>query len=417
MPRSILTFSLLCIFLSGCAQSIRYKIEPSYTTHDPEFVTTMGNLLGPPILTGNKITTLRNGDQIFPPMLAAIRSAKESINFETFVYWKGDVGQTFADALSERARAGVRVHIIIDWLGSDRIDKKYIDQMRAAGCDVIRYHAIHWYNLTTALRIDHRTHRKLLIVDGRIGFTGGVGIADEWAGDARNDKEYRDNHYMVEGPLVAQLQAAFMDNWIRTTGRVLIGDSYFPVLKPAGDQPGQVFKSSPSGGAESMQLLYLLSIAAARDHIRLASAYFIPDDLTTQALIDAKHRGVTVEILLPGRHIDVEIVRSASHARWGPLLKAGIEIYEYRHTMYHVKQAIFDDQWSCIGSSNLDPRSFRINDEVNLNVLDKGFAKEQIELFEMDKARSHRWTYEEWARRSVIERFGELFGQLLMPEL
>ncbi len=222
----------------------------------------MGNLLGPPILTGNKITTLRNGDEIFPPMLAAIRSAKESINFETFVYWKGETGKAFADAFSDRARAGVKVHVIIDWLGADRIDQSYIDEMKRSGCEVIRYHAIHWYNLTTAFGIDHRTHRKLLVVDGSIGFTGGVGIADEWAGDARNDTEYRDNHYMVKGPVVAQLQAAFMDNWIKTTGKVLHGDSYFPELGRAGDQSAQVFKSSPTGGSESMQLVYLLSIAA-----------------------------------------------------------------------------------------------------------------------------------------------------------
>jgi cardiolipin synthase len=408
-----LTLSLL----PSCTQSIPYKVDHKYPIDSPAFRQTLGNLLGPPLVDGNRITTLRNGDQIFPAMLAAIRSARRTITFETFVYWKGTIGQEFADALTDRARHGVRVHVILDWLGTDKIDPAYLDEMKSAGVQIVRYHKIHWYTIPTALKVDHRTHRKLLVVDGRIGLIGGVGIADEWAGDARNPHEWRDNHYQIEGPLVAQLQAAFNDNWIKTTGQVLHGPDYFPVLHPAGPSPAQVFKSGPQGGADSMQLLYLLSVAAAEHHIRLASAYFIPDDLTTKSLLDARKRGVQIDILLPGPQIDIEPVRQASRAKWGPLLKAGVRIYEFQPTMFHVKQAIFDDRWVSIGSSNLDPRSFRLNDEANLNVLDPAFAAEQIRLFEQDKSRAREITYDHWSHRPFDKRLHEVLPSLLTPEL
>jgi cardiolipin synthase len=414
---SVLCLAALLLF-SGCAaNTVRYKIDHRYAVGDDQFVRTMDVLLGPALVRGNKVTTLRNGRESFPAMLAAIRSAKRTVDFETFVYWRGDIGQAFADALAERARAGVAVHVIIDWVGADKIDQGYIDEMRKAGAQVVRYHALHWYNVGSAAKLNHRTHRKLLIVDGTTGFTGGIGIADEWGGDARNPDEWRDNHYKVDGPVVAELQAAFLDNWMKTTGEVLHGEPYFPPLAPAGDMTGQVFKSSAEGGAASMQLLYLLSVTAARDHVRLASAYFVPDQQTTDALIAARQRGVTVEILVPGKHIDVEIVRGASRARWGPLLRAGIEIYEYDQTMFHVKQAIFDDQWVSIGSSNLDARSFKMNDEANLNVLDRAFARQQIAVFEADKAKAHRITYQAWRDRPWTEKFAEDMASILGPLL
>src|SRR5262245_14290952 len=310
-----------------------YRIVTEYTVGDEEFKRTIGNLLGPGLVGGNTIKTLVNGDQIFPAMLEAIRSARKTINFETYVYWSGTVGKQFTDALSERAANGVKVHVILDPIGSDRIDKKYIKQMRDAGVEVLEYHQLRlidpagWVN-----RLNNRTHRKLLIVDGKVGFTGGVGIADEWLGNAESDAHWRDNHYQVTGPIVWQLQAAFLDNWMEATGKVLHGDQYFPAIENAGGQWAQVFQSSPHGGSESMQLMYLLSIAAARKTVRISSAYFVPDDLTIQSLIDARERGVKVQIVVPGKKIDVRVVHPASRARWGKLLKAGVEIHEYLPT-------------------------------------------------------------------------------------
>jgi cardiolipin synthase len=394
-----------------------YRIEHRYGIGSGEFERTIGSLLGPPLVGGNAVKTLVNGDQIFPPMLESIRGAKRTIDFETYVYWRGDIGQKFTDALSERASNGVQVHVMLDPVGSDKIDKKYLKQMRDAGAKVVEFHHLKLYDWTSAQKLNNRTHRKLLIVDGEVGFTGGVGIADEWAGNADSPKHYRDNHYEVRGPVVAQLQAAFADNWMGSTGQVIHGDAYFPELQDSGKLRAQVFKSSPQGGSESMELLYLLSIAAAEKNIRLGSAYFVPDDLTIQALIDAKTRGVSVQIIVPGKLIDEKIVRPASRARWGELLKSGIEIYEYQPTMYHSKQMIVDDQWASIGSANFDNRSFRLNAEANLNVMDRDFAQEQIRVFDDDLSHSKQITYEQWQRRPGQEKFMEscvsLFGWLM----
>ena len=394
-----------------------YKIESRYGVADPEFARTMGNLLGPALVGGNETTTLVNGDEIFPAMLDAIRSAQRTINFETFVYWSGQVGSDFTDALCERAAHGVKVHVIIDSIGGGRLDQKSIKRMTAAGIEWVKYHPLRLYELGWTEKFNNRTHRKLLVVDGQVGFTGAVGIADEWLGDAQSPKHWRDNHYLVRGPVVAQLQAAFIDNWMQATGRVLHGDDYFPPLEVAGEQWAQVFRSGPNGGSDSMQLMFLLSLAAARENIRLASAYFVPDRLTIEALIDARRRGVRVQIVVPGPHIDIKVVRRASRARWGDLLRAGVEIYEYQPTMYHCKQLVIDDLWVSIGSANVDNLSFRLNDEANLNVLDARFAQEQARVFDEDVAASKRITYRQWSRRpageKVYEGFATLFGWMM----
>jgi cardiolipin synthase len=358
-----------------------------------------------------------NGDQIFPAMLEAIRAAKKTITFETYVYWRGDIGKQFTDALCERAQNGVKVHAIIDVVGSDRIDQNYFKQLQDAGVEVIQYHALRWYDWTSTSKLNYRTHRKLLIVDGEVGFTGGVGIADEWSGTADSKEHWRDNHYRVRGPCVSQLQAAFADNWMATTGKVLHGEDYFPEVHNAGDKVAQVFKSSAKGGSESMQLLYLMSFASAEKNIRLASAYFVPDDLTIHTLLEAAQRGVKVQIIVPGPDIDIKVVRRASRARWGKMLKAGIEIYEYQPTMYHTKLLVVDDIWASIGSANLDERSFRLNAEANLNVMDEAFAAEQTRIFDDDLAHSKQITYEQWENRpgheKLMENFSTMFGWLM----
>jgi cardiolipin synthase len=405
-------------FLAGCNHSApEIKVGLAYGVEDPQFEQTITHLFGPPMSGGNSIVTLNNGDEIFPQMLGAIAEARTSITFETFVYWSGKVGKAFTEALVERAQAGVKVHVMIDAVGSDRIDKAYIRQMKEAGVEVDLYNPLRWYDLGSTVKLNNRTHRKLLVVDGKVGFTGGVGIADEWLGNADAKDHWRDTHYRVEGPVVAQLQAAFADHWVEANGGVLHGYDYFPPEEKRGALAAQVFKSSPRGGSEAMQLVYLYSIAAARKHIRLATPYFVPDKTTIWHLVEARKRGVRVQIIAPDENIDVPFVRSASHAVWGELLKAGVEIYEYQPTMYHVKLMIVDDLWTSVGSANIDNRSFRLNSEANLNVLDGGFAQEQVRMFEEDLSKSKRITYEQWKRRPWYKKLGELLPSLFAPLL
>ena len=240
-----------------------------------QFRRDMGAMLGPTILGGNRIQALQNGDEIFPAMLDAIRSARHTITLESYIYWSGEIGKAFADALSERARGGVHVHVLLDWVGSQKIDPRLTSEMEDAGVELRMYHALAWYQLS---RINNRTHRKLLVVDGRVGFTGGVGIADKWLGHAQDPDHWRDAHFRAEGPVVAQMQAAFLDNWTRVTGAVLHGAEYFPPLPQAGDSPAQMFMSSPHGGSESMHLMYLMAVTAASRTIDLETPYFVPDD-------------------------------------------------------------------------------------------------------------------------------------------
>ena len=286
--------------------------------------------------------------------------------------------------------------------------------MERAGVDIVRYHPLHWYNLE---RVNNRTHRKLLVVDGRIGFTGGVGIADEWTGNAQDPQHWRDTHFRVEGPVVAQMQAAFMDNWLKTHARVLHSDDYFPHIDDAGQSQAQLFMSSPNEGSESVRLMYLLSITAAERSVRLATAYFVPDELAIDTMVQARQRGVTVQIIVPGPHIDTEIVRRGSRSRWGRLLQAGVEIYEYQPTMYHTKVMVVDDLWVSVGSTNFDNRSFRLNDEANLNIYDRELAAHQVRCFDEDRSRSQRITYEQWKNRPLREKLSEHAAGLLRLQM
>ncbi|MES2099293.1 MAG: phospholipase D-like domain-containing protein, partial [Pseudomonadota bacterium] len=279
---------LLMLNLSLGDKQIDARIATGYAVDDPQFRRVMGTLLGPPILAGNQIQPLLNGDEIFPAMLDAIRGAQQTITFETYIYWSGTIGQEFADALAERARAGVRVHVMLDWWGSGSIEELHLERMQGAGIEVRRYNPP---RLTTLGRMNNRTHRKLLVVDGRVGFIGGVGIADPWRGHAQDPQHWRDTHFRVAGPVLAQLQSAFLDNWTIVTGRVLHGAAYLPPLDAVGAHSAQVFTSAPGGGAESVQFMYLMSIAAARSTLRLSMAYFVPDNAAVDALVAARRRG------------------------------------------------------------------------------------------------------------------------------
>ena len=405
---------LLVLNLSSGEKEIKHRVEPLYGVSDPQFLRSMGLLLGPPIVGGNRVTSLVNGDRIFPAMLEAIRGARRTVNLETYIYWSGRIGKEFADALAERARSGVKVHVLLDWVGSGKMDKAQLQEIEAAGARVHRYHPLHWYNVA---RMNHRTHRKLLVVDGRVGFTGGVGIADKWSGDAQDENHWRDSHFRLEGPAVGQMQSAFLDNWLKTESEVLHGDAYFPKVEPAGDCYAQVFKSSAREGSESVRLMYLLAIASARKSIDIENAYFIPDDLSVREFVEARRRGVAVRILVPGKKIDSQVSRRASRARWGPLLKAGVEIFEYQPTMFHCKVMVVDGLWSSVGSTNFDSRSFRLNDEANLNVYDAAFAREQLAIFDRDLRRARPVSFEQWRSRPWSEKAAELLTGLLRRQL
>jgi cardiolipin synthase len=388
---------------------IDYAITAGYGAEDPQFQRTLSSLLGPPLVEGNEVTPLQNGDEIFPAMLRAIRGAERTVTFETFIYWKGAIGREFAEALAGRARAGVRVLVLLDFIGSNRMDPDLLQMIRDAGGEVFKYHRPDWYQLT---RFNNRTHRKLLVVDGRIGFTGGVGIAEEWTGDAQDRHHWRDMHFQVTGPVVAQMQAAFMANWIKTRSQVEHTEDFFPALKARGPHRAQMFHSSPQEGSETVRLMYLLSIAAARRSILLQQAYFVPDDLSLRMLEAAARRGVRIEIIVAGRRTDAPLVRKASRSLWGRLLQAGIRIHEFQPTNFHCKTMVVDGIWSSVGSTNFDNRSFRLNDEANLNILDRAFAARLEEIFEEDRRRSREINYAEWKRRPWREK---LWERLIVP--
>ena len=400
-------------FMPG-EKKIETQLSRQYDAHDPQFRRSLGVLLGPPIIEGNKVETLLNGDQIFPAMLKAIRAAEQTITFETYIYWSESIGEEFSEALAERARAGVKVHVMLDFIGSMKMEEAAMEKMKAAGVQLQRYHKPVWWKLA---RLNNRTHRKLLIVDGKVGFTGGVGVADQWRGNAQDDKHWRDSHFRVEGPVVGQMQAVFTDNWTKSTGTVLDGPEYFPPLEKRGGQPAQMFASSPTGGSESMHLMYLMSITAARKSIELSAAYFVPDELTIKALIAAVKRGVKVRVITPGKEIDSEIVRSASRERWGDLLAGGVQIAEYQPTMYHVKALVVDSLLVSVGSTNFDNRSFSINDEANLNVMDADFAREQVAVFDADWSRARPISLKTWEQRPLMEKLGGELASLVSAQL
>jgi cardiolipin synthase len=406
--------TIVVINLKGGEKEVRYRLNHRMAVSSPEFLHTMGNLLGPQIIGGNEITAYQNGDQIFPPMLQAIRGAQKTITFENYIYWEGRIGRAFTDALCERARNNVKVHVLMDWAGSDRINKTHLEEMRGAGVEVERFHPPRWYNLS---KLNNRTHRKLLVVDGKVGFTGGVCIADAWLGNADRPDRWRDSHYRIRGPAVGQMQAVFNDNWIKARAEVLYGPDYFPGLEAGGESLAQVFHSSKGEGSESVRLMYLLSIASARKHIRLAAADFVPDSLAIETFVAARKRGVKVEIIVAGQNTDAPAVRSAGRSRWAELLKAGVEIYEYQPARYHCKVMIVDDVWISVGSTNFDDRSFRQNDEANLNVYDATFATEQVVFFEQDRKNSKLMRLEDFKDRPLLtkikDRIAGAFGSQL----
>ncbi|HEX9162568.1 MAG TPA: cardiolipin synthase [Thermoanaerobaculia bacterium] len=393
---------------------MRYHMRHQFGVRDLAFLQTMYALTGTPLTDGNNITILKNGDRIFPAMLAAIRGARKTINLEFYIYWDGEIGRLFAEALAERARAGVEVKVILDAVGSAQMSESLIKFMRRNGIDLEWYHPLRWYTLS---RVNHRTHRKLLIVDGESGFSGGVGIADTWLGDADSKDHWRETVARVEGPAVTQMQFAFMDNWVKSRGELLTGLNYFPQVGARGNHTAQVIKSSPSEGSSTVKLLYIISIVSAVRSIYINNAYFVPDPDTTRALEGAVRRGVDVRVIVPGEYTDVPIARQASRLHYELLLRRGIRIFEYQPTMMHAKTMVVDGIWTTIGSSNFDDRSFRLNDEVNVNVYDEGIAAEMEQMFMDDVAQSVEITGRKWLRRPFFDRFKEGFAGVFRKQL
>jgi cardiolipin synthase len=400
--------------LATTEKRLLYRPRRLYTSVDADFRRALGILLGPPLVPGNHITPLVNGPQIYAAMLNAIRTAQTNITFETFVF-RDSIGATFIDELSAAARRGVQVHMLLDWLGSRTMKSNLLAAARAAGCEVQIYHPPSWYHLG---RLNNRTHRKILVIDGKIGFTGGVGMGIEWRDGLNGLPPWRETHFKAEGPVVAQMQAVFIDNWIKTTGRVLHGAEYFPKLSATcGDMEAQMFGSSPVGGSESMHLMVLLALTAAKTSIEIQNAYFVPDRLTVEALCSAARRGVRIRIVVPGRHTDARVGRWAAQGLYGELLAAGIQIYEYQPTMMHCKVLVIDGVWSSVGSANFDDRSFRLNDEANLNVFSAELAREQIRLIDADILNSRRMVLNKWRHRKFGRRINERLALLLRSQL
>lgn len=376
-----------CLY-GGCTKSFAPSkaLPATVGIRSEAFRQGMGAVVEPGFVAGNDVRILENGDEIFPAMLRAIRGARKTINFETFVFERGDVPQAFAQALAERARAGVRVNVVLDAVGAAK-SRTYQKGLREAGVQIEPFHSIMWLD---PRRYNYRTHRKILVIDGKIGFTGGVGIADEWRGNASSPDQWRDLHFRVEGPVVAQLQGVFAANWFHTHKEILQGPDYFPPLSSAGSLPARFFQSSPRQMRAAVELSYQLAIASAQKSLLIESPYFVPDRALVEALCEAAGRHVRIQILMPGDHIDQKAVRRASRKRWPKLLAAGVELFEYQPTMIHTKLMIADGYFVGVGSANFDPRSLSINDEANLNVLDSNLAGKLTRVFEGDLRKAQR---------------------------
>ena len=368
-----------------------------------------------PIAPGNRAEILINGDEIFPAFVETIASAKETVNLLTYIYWHGEVARKVADAVCERAQAGIEVNVLLDAVGSAKMGRELTGQMRDAGANLAVFRPPKPYAIR---RLNNRTHRKLCIVDGRVGLIGGVGIADEWSGNAQDPDHWRDTHVRVRGPVVRGLQGAFAENWLEATGDVLVGPQYLPELDPLEDGCAmQLVRSSAGVGDTNIEALYFLAIACARESLNLTAAYFAPRPAFIEALCDAAGRGVAVRLLVPGEHIDKGFVRKAGRGTYEELLRCGVRVWEFCPTMLHAKALTIDGGWSSIGSVNFDNRSFQLQDEATLCVSSASFTKALDDQFERDVARSEEIDLDRWRERSLRAKANERLLTLVRREL
>lgn len=401
-------------FWMTSARLLKEPIHLDYGPTDPAFISAMGPLVGADFIDGNTVETLVNGDAFFPAMLKAISEAQKTITLESYIWTSGFISNKFIDALSERARAGVKVHIIVDGMGTLKLKTSDRQRMRDAGIEIYGYGRQHWYEVKP--NINHRTHRKLLIIDGKIGFTGGMCIDDTWLGNATHHGVWRETQVRIEGPVVRQMQATFATNWLQTTSQLLMGEEYFPPIDKVGRAMAQCFRSGPGEGPQNARLGYLFAIATARKSIDIGHAYFVPDDLAVEMLLEARARGVKVRVVVPAVN-DSRFGRSAARSRWGKLLAAGVEMYLYQPAMYHAKTMVVDGELVTIGSANFDNRSFSINDEVAVNILDRKAAEKHLQIFADDMKHSQPLTLQEFEARpfyiKALDHFCGLFRSQL----
>ena len=410
---------LTLVLLLGCAGPTPVtKIDPMIVG-EATFFPTIAAHTDAPIMGGNKIDVLLNGEQTFPAMLKAIRGARKSITYAQYLYQDGAIAYELAEAFAERCRAGLTVKLLLDSHGGGKIPEDIPQLLTDSGCQLEWFRRVRLFQFITPwelLNYNYRNHRRILVIDGTLGFTGGHGVAEEWTGDGRTDGKWRDTDVRVEGPLVQQLQAAFVESWRDTTGHILGGDLYFPALKPVGKVNAQIVKSSPLGGTYESYMLLLLSISSARKSIHLSNPYFLPDERMQEALLDAVKRGVSVVVLTPGK-IDHKLVYWASRRGFEPLLLGGIQIYEYQAALMHAKTMVVDGVWAHVGTTNLDNRSFALNEEINLIAYDHAVAGELEKAFADDLKYSKKLTYEAWKARPWREKFLELFTIPLKEQL
>ena len=391
----------------------RFGLDHEFSIDSPEFVGTVAGASGSPFLEGNILELLNNGDAFYPPMLAAIKGAEHSITIEAYIYWAGEIGALFAQALAERAKAGCPVKILLDAIGSASIGPEILDVLEGGGCQVAWYNPIRWYTLG---RFNNRTHRKSLIIDGEVAFTGGAGIADHWRGNAAGPDEWRDMQIRLEGPAVVPLQTGFAHNWQQTTGELLSGDAYYPVIGHRGPLAVQTLLSSPETGASNVRTMYYLSIVCARESIYIANPYFVPDPVAIETLIEARQRGVDVRVMVSGIRNDNWLARHNSVRLFGRLLAAGIEIQEFNRTMLHHKTMVVDGRWVTLGTANFDNRSFAHNEESNVCCIDPTLAGQLHGIFLDDLKGCQRVTVERWRRRGGWARAQEIVAAVLQEQ-
>jgi cardiolipin synthase len=412
MPRIAEKVIILALVLSlGCASVPEIHDIPPLLLSEPSFFPTIAAHTDAPIMEGNRVDLLFNGEQIFPRMLRAIRAARKSITYAQYLYKGGQIAHELAEAFAERCKAGVQVKLLIDDHGGSEMPKEIPVLWRESGCDLRWFRRIRLFQFLTPwelLTYNYRNHRRILVIDGKVGFTGGHGVSEAWTGDGRTKGRWRDTDVEIEGPIVQQLQAAFVESWRETTGELLGDDLYFPKLATAGGVRAQIVKSSPFNGSHESYLLYLLTISAAAKSIYITNPYFVPDAQMRDALVAAAARGVRVILLTPGA-IDWKIVYRASRRGFGPLLQGGIEIYEYQPALLHAKTMVVDGVWALVGTTNIDNRSFALNEEINLVVYDRGVAGRLAQAFNEDLQHAKKLTYQGWSSRPLSEKILELF--------
>lgn len=396
------------------AEEPRCGLDHEFGIDSDKFLPSIAGATDTSFLPGNHIRILNNGDEFYPAMLDAIEQAQRSVTIEAYIYWAGEVGKRFAVALADRARAGVKVKILLDAVGSATISDEIVNTLKDGGCQIEWYHPIHWYTID---RINNRTHRKSLIIDGRIGFTGGAGIADHWLGDAEDPDHWRDIQIQIEGSAVTPLQSAFARNWLETVGELISGEDYYPLHETAGRLAVQSILSSPETGSSTVRIMYYLSIVCARKNIYIANPYFIPNDQAIDILLAARQRGVDVKIMATGVHSDNLLARYNSARLHGRLLEAGVEIYEYNRTMLHHKFMVCDGLWSTAGTTNFDDRSFAHNEENNICVHDRAFAAEWERIFLDDLQDCDQIRLHDWRNRGVVMKAIELFMSIFKSQV